>query len=89
MATKLTINIAEPLRRRAKSIAALRGETVSDVVREALESYVSTTEATQAPTAGTPIENLDDWRADFWPADESLDEMIDTLRRWRRQDVEY
>jgi hypothetical protein len=89
MATRLTINIAEPLRRRAKSIAALRGETISNVVREALESYVSTTKETQASTAGMPIENLDDWRADFWPADESLDEMIDTVRWWRRQDVEY
>jgi predicted DNA-binding protein len=40
MDTKLTIKLPENLRRRAKAIAALRGETISDVVREALENYI-------------------------------------------------
>ncbi len=42
MATaKLTINLPEILRRQAKAIAALRGETVSDVIRSALEEYIA------------------------------------------------
>lgn len=38
---KLTVKVPEALRRRAKAVAALRGETVSDVVREALAEYIS------------------------------------------------
>jgi len=38
---KLTINLPEELRRQAKAIAALRGETVSEVIRSALEDYIS------------------------------------------------
>jgi hypothetical protein len=40
---KLTINLPEDLRRQAKAIAALRGETVSDVIRLALQKYVAET----------------------------------------------
>lgn len=40
---KLTINLPEELRRQAKAIAALRGETVSDVIRLALQKYVTET----------------------------------------------
>ncbi len=40
MAVKLTINISEDLRRRARLVAVGRGETVADVVRAALEEYV-------------------------------------------------
>ncbi len=38
---KLTINLPEELRRQAKAIAALRGETVSEVIRSALEEYIT------------------------------------------------
>jgi len=37
----LVVKVPEPLRRRVKSIATLRGETVSDVVRTALIEYVA------------------------------------------------
>jgi Arc/MetJ-type ribon-helix-helix transcriptional regulator len=40
MDTKITVKLPEPLRRRAKAVAALRGETISDVVRDALEAYI-------------------------------------------------
>jgi hypothetical protein len=89
MVTRLTINIAEPLRRKAKSIAALRGETMSDVVRDALEGYVSAARETPAARAGTPIQRLEDWQADFWPADEPVDELVATVREWRHQDAKY
>ncbi len=38
--SKLTIAIPDDLRRRAKSIAALRDESISDVIARALEEYV-------------------------------------------------
>jgi len=41
MDSKITVKLPEPLRRRAKAVAALRGETVSDVVRDALEAYIA------------------------------------------------
>jgi predicted DNA-binding protein len=41
MDAKITVKLPEPLRRRAKAIAALRGETISDVVRDALEAYIA------------------------------------------------
>src|SRR5689334_18414017 len=40
METKLTIELPEDLHRRAKAVAALRGETVSKIVRAALEQYI-------------------------------------------------
>ena len=40
MPTKLTVDLPADLRRRAHVKAALRGETVSDVVRAALQAYV-------------------------------------------------
>ncbi len=40
METKITVLVSEDLRRQAKAAAALHGRTLSDVVREMLESYV-------------------------------------------------
>ena len=84
MTTKLTVVVPDALRRRAKSAASLRGETVSDVVRQALESYVTQTGETPAP-----IEDPDDLQADFWPEEEDIDEMIAEVRRWRHEDTRY
>ena len=41
MEARLTIKLPDALRRRTKAIAALRGESVSDVVRKALAEYVA------------------------------------------------
>jgi predicted DNA-binding protein len=41
MTVKLTVNVPEELRRRAHAAAALRGENLSEVVREALAAYVT------------------------------------------------
>lgn len=41
--TKLTVLITEQLRRQVKAAAALRGDTLSDVVRSALVAYVEET----------------------------------------------
>jgi len=32
-----------------------------------------------------PVQSLDDLWGDFWPEDESVDEFIETVRRWRRE----
>lgn len=40
MSVQLVIKVPEELRRKAKAVAALRGETVSDVVRAALTEYI-------------------------------------------------
>jgi len=84
MTTKLTIVIPDVLRRQAKSTASLRGETVSDVVRQALESYV-----TQGGKAPAPIEDPDDLQADFWPEEEDVDDLIAAVRRWRQEDTRF
>lgn len=41
--TKITILVTETLRREAKAAAALRGETLSSVVRSKLEEYIEET----------------------------------------------
>ncbi len=53
MIAKLTINVPADLRRRAHAVAALRGETVSEVIREALEKYVTATVAGDARQIGS------------------------------------
>ena len=40
MESKLTIKLPDTMRRQAHAIAALRGETVSEVVRVALRQYI-------------------------------------------------
>lgn len=40
---KLTVLVSDELKRRAKAAAALRGETLSDVIRAALTQYVAET----------------------------------------------
>jgi hypothetical protein len=32
-----------------------------------------------------PISNCDDLLGDFWPEDESADEFVETIRKWRRE----
>jgi predicted transcriptional regulator len=41
MDTRLTIKLPDDLRKRAKALATLRGESVSDIVRTALEEYLT------------------------------------------------
>jgi len=40
MLSKLTVNVPTDLRSQAHALAAFRGETVSEVIRAALEAYV-------------------------------------------------
>ena len=34
-----------------------------------------------------PLQRLEDLWGDFWPEDESVDDFISAVRRWRREDV--
>jgi hypothetical protein len=34
-----------------------------------------------------PVQRLEDLWGDFWPEDESVDDLISAVRRWRREDV--
>jgi len=34
-----------------------------------------------------PVQRLEDLWGDFWPEDESVDDFISAVRRWRREDV--
>lgn len=43
METKLTIKLPDTLHRRAKAAAALRGDTLSEILRSALEEYIAET----------------------------------------------
>jgi len=45
-------------------------------------------QAQQHPGSLTrPVRRLEDLWGDFWPKDESVDDFISTVRRWRREDV--
>ena len=33
-----------------------------------------------------PVTNIDDLAGDFWPEDESIDDFIATVRRWRDEE---
>lgn len=56
METKLTVLVTEELRRQAKAAAALRGETLSDIVRSAVVQYVEET-AQLTSDAKTALKN--------------------------------
>jgi hypothetical protein len=34
-----------------------------------------------------PVQRLEDLWGNFWPEDESVDDFISAVRRWRREDV--
>ncbi len=89
MVKRLTVNLPESLRRKAKATAALRGETVSGVVQEALAQYVAEGVEPQESRAGQPIQDLDDLRAQFWPEDEPVDDFIAAVREWRHHDTQF
>ena len=58
MEARLTIKLPQVLRRRTKAVAALRGESVSDVVRAALTEYV-----TEAMEEAEDIKAVDEMEA--------------------------
>lgn len=58
MATKLTVLVPEELHRQARAVAALKGDNISNVVREALAEYVTEAlKTTGEREADTPRES--------------------------------
>ncbi len=41
----------------------------------------------QSASPAQPVQRLEDLWGDFWPEDESVDDFISAVRRWRREDV--
>ena len=58
MATKLTVLVPDELYRQARAVAALKGENISNIVREALAEYVTEAlKSTAAHEADSSTEN--------------------------------
>lgn len=75
METKITVKVPNHLRRRAKAVAALRGETISDVVREALEAYI-----VEATEEAEDVRAVDDVEARLAAGTEAVHEHDDVWR---------
>ncbi len=41
----------------------------------------------QSASLARPVQRLEDLWGDFWPEDESVDDFISAVRRWRREDA--
>ena len=41
----------------------------------------------QGQQRSAKIQQLEDLQGDFWPEDESVDEFIEAVRRWRHEDI--
>jgi len=91
MDSKITVKLPDSLRRRAKSVAALRGETVSDIVRDALEAYIA--EAMESAENDHTVGEVEGPPADAAPAyghREVLREMAvreATVAEWKRAEL--
>jgi hypothetical protein len=57
---KLTILIPEELRRQAKAAAALRGVTLSEIIREALQQFVAEHSTAPLPRERAEVEERRD-----------------------------
>ena len=63
--TKLTVIVPEELHRQARAVAALKGENISNVVREALAEYVTSAMQPAVEEQGAPTEILDEIQPEF------------------------
>ena len=88
MVKRLTVNLPESLRRKAKAAAALRGETNSGIIREASAECAAGGIELQESLAGQPIQELDGLRGQFWSGDEPVNDFVAAVREWRHQDTQ-
>ena len=63
--TKLTVIVPEELHRQARAVAALKGENISTVVREALAEYVTSAMQPAAEEQSAPAKILDEIEPEF------------------------
>jgi predicted transcriptional regulator len=60
MATKLTVLVPDELHRQARAVAALKGDNISNIVREALAEYVTEAlKSTRKQDASEDIESAE------------------------------
>jgi len=66
------------------------GELSVDRMAEVLEFalFMKARQAQQCSgSLAEPAQRLEDLWGDFWPEEESVDDFISAVRRWRREDV--
>lgn len=66
-------------------LALLRGRRSAAVPYDSLSADTPDPGAIMRPQQPQVVTNLEDWRADFWPEDESADDVIAAVREWRSE----
>jgi hypothetical protein len=67
-------------------VNALSEDHIAEVLDFAL--FVQSRQAQQhSGDLVEPVQRLEDLWGDFWPEDEPVDDFIDAVRRWRREDI--
>jgi hypothetical protein len=67
------------------------GELTAGRQREVLDFalFLQTQQVQRQPDLNArPVQKLEELYGDFWPEDEPVDDFIDTVQQWRREDVE-
>jgi hypothetical protein len=67
------------------------GELTAGRQREVLDFalFLQTQQIQRQPELNAqPVQKLEDLYGDFWPEDESVDDFVDAVQQWRREDVE-
>jgi hypothetical protein len=67
------------------------GELTAGRKREVLDFalFLQTQQIQRQPELNArPVQKLEELYGDFWPEDESVDDFIDAVQQWRRDDVE-
>ena len=67
------------------------GELTAVRKREVLDFalFLQTQQIQRQPELNArPVQKLEELYGDFWPEDESVDDFIDAVQQWRREDVE-
>jgi hypothetical protein len=83
----MVIEIAEIKDRILKVVDELPAGRQREVLDFAL--FLQTQQVRRQPEPNTgPVQKLEELYGDFWPEDESVDDFIDAVQQWRREDVE-
>jgi hypothetical protein len=66
------------------------GKLPAGLQREVLDfaMFLQTQQPQRQPDVNAwPVQKLEDLYGDFWPEDESVDDFIDAVQQWRREDL--
>ncbi len=67
------------------------GELTAGRQREVLDFalFLQTQQVQRQPEpTNRPVQKLEELYGDFWPEDESVDDFVNAVQHWRREDVE-